>query len=56
LAIAIDGEAIATTTMIITPAAVDEYFNVFSAIYLDIPRGCCETISVTNISTQSVEV
>ena len=56
LAIAIDGEAIATTTMIITPAAVDEYFNVFSAIYLDIPRGCCETISVTNISTQPVEV
>ena len=41
LAIAIDGEAIATTTMIITPAAVEEYFNVFSAIYIDIPKGCC---------------
>jgi hypothetical protein len=41
LAIAIDGEAVATTTMISTPAAVEEYNNVFSAIFLDIPRGCC---------------
>jgi hypothetical protein len=46
LAIAIDGEPIATTTMIATPASVEEYFNVFSAIYLDIPRSCCSTISV----------
>lgn len=50
LAIAIDGEPIATTTMIATPAAVEEYFNVFSAIYLDIPRNCCSTISVQNVS------
>jgi hypothetical protein len=56
LALAIDGEAIATTTMIVTPAAVEEYFNVFGAIYLDIPRGCCSQISVRNISTQPVNV
>lgn len=56
LALAIDGEPIATTTMIATPAAVEEFFNVFGAIYLDIPRGCCSQISVRNISTQSVEV
>ena len=56
LALAIDGEPIATTTMIVTPAAVEEYFNVFSSIYLDIPRGCCSTISVRNISIQAVDV
>ena len=56
LAIAIDGEPIATTTMIVTPAAVEEFFNVFGAIYLDIPRGCCSQISVRNISTQSIDV
>lgn len=56
LALAIDGEPIATTTMIATPAAVEEFFNVFGAIYLDIPRGCCSQISVRNTSTQSVEV
>lgn len=56
LAIAIDGEPIATTTMIVTPAAVEEFFNVFGAIYLDIPRGCCSQISVRNVSTQSIDV
>lgn len=56
LALAIDGEAIATTIMIVTPAAVEEYFNVFSAIYIDVPRGCCQTISVSNTSTQAIEV
>ena len=56
LALAIDGEAIASTTMIVTPAAVEEFFNVFGAIYLDIPRGCCSQISVKNVSTQAIEV
>lgn len=56
LALAIDGEAIASTTMIVTPAAVEEFFNVFGAIYIDIPRGCCSQVSVRNISTQSIDV
>ena len=30
LALSINGEAIPSTTMIVTPAAVEEYFNVFS--------------------------
>lgn len=56
LAIAIDGEAIASTTMTVTPAAVEEFFNIFGAVYLDIPRGCCSQISVRNVNTQSIEV
>lgn len=56
LAIAIDGEAIAATTMTVTPAAVEEFFNVFGAVYLDIPRGCCSQISVKNVNTQAIEV
>lgn len=56
LAIAVDGEAVATTTMISTPAAVEEYQNVFSAIFLDIPRGCCSQISVKNISDEDIEI
>ena len=56
LAIAIDGEPVTTTTMIVTPAAVEEFWNVFGAIYLDIPRGCCSQISVRNISTQPIDV
>lgn len=56
LAIAIDGEAIAATTMTVTPVAVEEFFNVFGAVYLDIPRGCCSQISVRNVNTQTIEV
>ena len=56
LALAIDGEPIASTTMIVTPAAVEEFFNVFGAIYIDIPRGCCSQISVRNVSTQTINV
>ena len=56
LAIAINGEPVATTTMISTPAAVEEYNNVFSAIFLDIPRGCCSQISVQNTSGQDIEI
>ena len=56
LAIAVNGEPVATTTMISTPAAVEEYNNVFSAIFLDIPRGCCSQISVKNTSDESIEI
>lgn len=56
LAIAISGEAIPTTTMISTPAAIGEYNNVFSSIFLDVPRGCCYQISVVNTSDQAIDV
>lgn len=56
IAIAIDGEAVPATTMIVTPAAVEEFFNVYSSVFVDVPRGCCVTASVTNTSTQAIDV
>lgn len=56
LALAINGEPVATTTMISTPAAAEEYNNVFSAIFIDVPRGCCSQISVRNTSDQAIDV
>ena len=56
LAIAIDGEAVPATTMIVTPAAVEQFFNVGADVFVDVPRGCCATISVQNISTEAIEV
>ena len=56
LAIAIDGEAVRSTTMTVTPAAVEEFFNVFSAVFIDVPRGCCVTVSVKNITEGDVDV
>ena len=56
LAIAIDGEAVPATTMIVTPAAVEQFFNVKSSVFIDVPRGCCVTISVQNISDEAILV
>lgn len=56
LAIAINGEPVSSSAMIVTPAAVGEYFNVSSSVYLDIPTNCCSQISVENTSAQSISV
>ena len=56
LAIAVNGEPVGATTMISTPAALEELNNVFSSVFLDVPIGCCSQISVKNISSQSIGV
>jgi hypothetical protein len=56
LAIAIDGEAVRATTMTVTPTVVDAFFNVFSSVFIDVPRGCCVTVSVKNITDVDVDV
>ena len=56
LALAIDGEGLGSSTMIVTPAAVEEYFNVFGAMFIDVPKGCCLTVSAQNTSAQSILV
>lgn len=57
LAIAIDGEIDPSSTMTVTPAAVEEFFNVGADIIVSVPSICrCSTISVRNVSTQPVEV
>ena len=50
VALAIDGEPIPTSRAIVTPAAVDEYFNVTSTAIITVPKGCCFSISVENVS------
>lgn len=56
LAIAIDGEPILATSMIVTPAAVNNYFNVHSTVFVEVPRCCCSTISIRNTTATSINV
>ena len=56
LALAIDGSVIPSSQMIVTPAAAGDYFNVSCAVNAQIWRGCCETVSVVNTSTQNILV
>ena len=41
---------------IVTPAAVENYFNVSVSAFVDVPRGCCVTAALKNISTQAIDV
>lgn len=50
VALALDGEPIPTSRAIVTPAAVDEYFNVTSTAIITVPKGCCVNLSVENVS------
>lgn len=53
VALARSGEPILTSRAIVTPAAVDEYFNVTSTAFIIVPRGCSFDISVENVSEPS---
>ena len=57
IALTLDGEPILTSRAIVTPAAVtpdppttENYFNVTSTAFIDVPKGCCFTIAVENVS------
>jgi hypothetical protein len=50
VALTIDGSTVPATTMIVTPAAVEEFFNVSRAANIDIWNGCCESVAVRNTS------
>jgi hypothetical protein len=50
VSLAIDGEPLLTSRAIVTPAAVDEYFNVTSTAIVTVPKGCCFNVSVENTS------
>lgn len=56
VALAIDGEPIPTSSAIVTPAAVDQYWNISESLYVTVPRGCCYTIAVENTSGQPINV
>ena len=56
LAIAIDGEPLQSARMIVTPAAVENLFNVSASAFVDVPKGCCVTAAVQNTSSQTIDV
>lgn len=56
VALALNGEPVGPTTMIVTPGVVDRFFNVSSSIYIDVPAGCCTQLSIENTSTIPINV
>lgn len=56
VAISIDGEPLESSEAIVTPAAVDNYFNVTSTAFVTVPKGCCFNVSVENTSDIPINV
>lgn len=50
IALAIDGEPVLTSRAIFTPAAAEDYGNVTSTAIVTVPKGCCFTIAIENVS------
>ena len=51
VALTLEGSTLQDTVMTVTPAAVEEFFNISRATSVSVFRGCCETFSVKNISS-----
>ena len=50
VALAIDGEPLQSSRAIVTPAAVEQYFNVTSTAIITVPKGCCYTVALENVN------
>lgn len=38
----------------VTPAASENYFNIFVSAIVEVPKGCCVTVAMKNTSTQAI--
>ena len=56
VALAIDGEPLQTSRARVTPAAVEEYFNVTATSFITVPAGCCFSVTLENVSDQTINI
>lgn len=56
VALSVDGETVGSALATVTPAAVENFFNVSLDDYIDVPCGCCVTVAVKNINDQAITV
>lgn len=56
VALSVDGTGVPASSMIVTPAADEEYFAVSKRITVPIFSNCCQTLTVTNTSTQAIQM
>ncbi len=51
-----NGEVLRNAVATVTPAAIGDFFNVSFETFIELPCGCCDTISVRNISDTAIDV
>lgn len=57
VALTINDEALGNATATVTPTVAEAFFNVSITTFIEIPCGCCVTVSVKNVSdTTAIDV
>lgn len=57
VALTYNGEVLRNTIVIVTPAAIGDYFGVSFETFIEIPCGCCVSVAVENTSaTTAIDV
>ena len=52
-----NGEVVSNAVAVVTPAAVGDFWNVGFETFIELPCGCCDTISIRNTSaTTGIDV
>lgn len=52
-----NGEVLRNAVAVVTPAAIGDFWNVSFETFIELPCGCCDTITIRNISdTTTIEV
>lgn len=56
VALAVDGEPLATKRAVFVPAAAEDFGNVTVSGNVRVPRGCCTHIAIVNATTPGVPI
>lgn len=56
VAITVNGEPLYSSTATVTPAAIGDFFNVFTGEIIRVPYDCCLTIAVKNVSDPATPI
>ena len=56
IALTINGETLGNAVATVTPTVAEAFFNVSVTTFIEIPCGCCVTVSVENASGTAIDV
>lgn len=58
MALALNGEPLYGTIMTVTPAAVENFWNISASTVVEVSRcgRCCQSVAVENVSAQPIDV
>lgn len=56
VAITLAGEPLYSSTATVTPAAIGDFFNVYTSAIITVPCNCCLTVAVENASTTDTAI